>query len=181
MDYWNSLKWKEAQYQRDKQDRKERTRDAMKHATTKYMPPRATRYCGMWSQPYLLDNETWLEPESHCYPYGGMQRRFRGVCPDGVIRIGRASIPDTFFTIPAKVKVIGKWVTGWVAIEDGVLHFNANIELKNGRAFHDAKLTPAQRLVVAEVDGWIKEREAMIAADADPDDEDIRDNSLDHL
>jgi hypothetical protein len=58
-------------------------------------------------------NGTALDPEEVCYPSGAMQRRGRALLrqnphnpvslPYGEVRAIRAGIPDTYFTVPAKL------------------------------------------------------------------------------
>jgi hypothetical protein len=49
----------------------------------------------------------------------GLYSGGRAMCSDGVVRTlaGIASTPDTFFSMPAKVKVKGKTVSGYVTME----------------------------------------------------------------
>jgi len=60
---------------------------------------------------------TWLEPESLCYPSGGMLRRARARFADGELRVVRCGIPDTFFSIPARAQVKGESVGGFVSVD----------------------------------------------------------------
>jgi len=70
---------------------------------------------------------TWLEPEEHAYPNGGMTRRGRALWPDGKLRAVRAGIPDTFFSIPAWGRLRGKYVVGFLVVnEDGEYRFCPN-------------------------------------------------------
>ena len=66
-------------------------------------------------KPVLRQEETWLEPEDMCYPLGGFTRRARvritrnqfnprEDLPYGELRTVRASIPDTAFSIPARLQ-----------------------------------------------------------------------------
>lgn len=83
------------------------------------------------NQEYAQD--TWLEPEEYCYPSGGFGRRARAILrqnpnnpmtlPYGERRIVKASIPDTFFSIPAKLRYRGTVVRGFLTKDDNVLHF----------------------------------------------------------
>jgi hypothetical protein len=75
--------------------------------------------------PSLMEQGTWLEAESMCYPSGALSagRRARALCEDGVARVFRVGIPDTYFTIPAAGKVKGRSVTGYVSVDEGVLRF----------------------------------------------------------
>ena len=77
---------------------------------------------------YYIDTpelETWIEPEERCYPSGGFHRKARvRICPNkfnadivlpyGKLRMVRASIPDTFFSIPAKLRLKGSTVRGFI-------------------------------------------------------------------
>jgi hypothetical protein len=61
--------------------------------------------------------ETWIGPEEAAYPHGSLRRSARyGVvrCSDGKLRRAKLGIPDTFFSIPARLKVSGKTVAGFV-------------------------------------------------------------------
>lgn len=49
----------------------------------------------------------------------------RAVCPDGRLRVVRVNIPVTYFSIPARLRARGKTFSGWVGVEDGVLHFHS--------------------------------------------------------
>ncbi len=47
--------------------------------------------------------ETWLEPEELCYPKGGgMTRRCLARHADGLLKVVKCGIPDTYFTIPTR-------------------------------------------------------------------------------
>lgn len=73
-------------------------------------------------------NSTWIDPEERAYPHGGFTRRGRvrivrnSTHPDspdlpyGEIRAVRVSIPDTYFTIPARMRVRGKTYRGYVSL-----------------------------------------------------------------
>jgi hypothetical protein len=74
---------------------------------------------------------TWLEPEEWTYPSGGFLRRayvrlranqhapFALQAPDvGTYRTVRASIPDTYFSIPARLRLRGRTVRGFVSVID---------------------------------------------------------------
>ena len=68
---------------------------------------------------------TSLQPEEYCYPAGGFTRTARViltpnphnpiVLPYGEIRTVRASIPDTYFSIPARLRYRGKTVKGFIS------------------------------------------------------------------
>lgn len=63
---------------------------------------------------------TFIEAEELAYPLGSLnasRRRFSARCPDGIIRSGICSIPDTYFSIPARLRVKGKSVVGYITAE----------------------------------------------------------------
>ena len=70
---------------------------------------------------------TWLEAEERTYPSGGFLRRARVVLRRnphnpielayGTLRIVKASIPDTFTTIPARLRTHGRTIVGYVSVE----------------------------------------------------------------
>ena len=74
-------------------------------------------------------NDTWIEPEEYTYPSGGLKRRAKAILrenphnpitlPYGVARIVRASIADTFFSVPAR----WRGVKGFLSVEDDILVF----------------------------------------------------------
>lgn len=94
-------------------------------------------------------NATFVEPEEKAYNanMNTTQRRFRAICPDGIVRSGFCGIPDTFFSIPAKVTVKGKTVYGFISkagidkVIDGTLVpedaylFTPNAKGKNANIF----------------------------------------------
>ena len=74
---------------------------------------------------------TWIEPEEWTYPSGGFLRRAcvrlransvdPGSLPDkaiGTYRIVRASVADTYFTIPARLRIDGKTIKGFISVDD---------------------------------------------------------------
>jgi hypothetical protein len=62
---------------------------------------------------------TWLEGEEFCYPSGGMKRRAYARCSDGKLRLFRAGIPDTAFTVPAT----GQGMKGFLSSDETGLKF----------------------------------------------------------
>lgn len=66
------------------------------------------------------------------YPWG-LYLKGAALCSDGKVRkLARvASTADTWFSIPASVRVNGKTVAGWIGIEDGVVKFHAYNNRKN--------------------------------------------------
>jgi len=72
------------------------------------------------------DQGTYLEPEEYTYPSGGFLRRAKALCEDGKVRTFQCSIPDTFFTVPARGKIRGKYVRGYLHIEDNIVKFRGD-------------------------------------------------------
>jgi hypothetical protein len=67
-----------------------------------------------------LDLETWIDAEEVCYPGKALVRKGRALYRGKLIAV-RCGIPDTFFTIPARVRVKGKSVRGYVSVEKQAL------------------------------------------------------------
>ena len=80
--------------------------------------------------------DTWIDPEEYAYPHGRMARKGRvritgnPHAPNaasnraiGTIRAIRCGIPDTFFTIPARLHIDLKTVRGFVSVESGANEF----------------------------------------------------------
>ena len=68
----------------------------------------------------LVYGDTWIDPEEYAYPSGSLRqsrRHFAARCPDGIIRRGVCGIPDTFFSLPARLKARGRTVAGFVGID----------------------------------------------------------------
>jgi hypothetical protein len=63
---------------------------------------------------------TWLEGEEFAYPNGGFTRRAYATCENGEKRLVMCSIPDTFFSIPARDGKVKRFIT----IENGLLFFH---------------------------------------------------------
>lgn len=86
----------------------------------KARPPRPCVYLGSHQEPQFFEHGTWLEPEEMAYPSGSISagRRAAALFPDGKVRIVQVGIPDTFFSIPARAKIKGKTVTGWVGFDE---------------------------------------------------------------
>ena len=71
-----------------------------------------------------MNDPTWIDPEERAYPYGGFTRKGRAlirqnphnpaVLPYGEVRAIRCSIPDTYFTIPARLRVKGVVIKGYL-------------------------------------------------------------------
>ncbi len=81
---------------------------------------------------------TWLESESFAYPAGGFTRKAYVYLrrnehnlielpyastnfethPYGKRYVVRCSIPDTYFTIPARLRYKGKTIKGFISIQD---------------------------------------------------------------
>lgn len=54
------------------------------------------------------------------YPWGLYTRNgHRALCSDGVIRaVEMSETADTFFSVPARARISGKWVSGYVTTEE---------------------------------------------------------------
>jgi hypothetical protein len=66
---------------------------------------------------------TFLADESAAYnTYSGAHSRSnrhgRAIYPDGKLRAVTAGVADTFFSIPAHGRIGGRYVAGWLSIED---------------------------------------------------------------
>lgn len=61
--------------------------------------------------------ETRIDPEEYAYGARGgvFGRRGKAYGPDGKLRSFVASIPDTFFSVPARMTVNGKRLKGFVS------------------------------------------------------------------
>ena len=59
--------------------------------------------------------------------------RARVLCPDGTVRTTSriAPTPDTFFSVPAAVKVSGKTVSGFLSLDEDAIRFTPNASGKN--------------------------------------------------
>jgi len=77
----------------------------------------------------MEQERTWIDPEERAYPRGGFTRRARVLvranpnAPDalpasvvGHYRMVRASIPDTYFTVPARLRVGRRTVKGFISL-----------------------------------------------------------------
>lgn len=67
-------------------------------------------------------HNTWLQPEEFAYPNGGQTRKGAAIYPDGKVRRIHAGIPDTYFSIPAHGRIEGKYVGGYVTVDDRLLN-----------------------------------------------------------
>ena len=86
---------------------------------------------------------TWLEGEALTYPSGGFKRRARVVLRRnphnpielryGSLRIVHASIPDTFSSIPARLRVAGQTIIGYVSVDPATEQFAFTPEAANCR------------------------------------------------
>jgi len=88
-------------------------------------------------RPQYFEEETWLEPEQ--FAYGGNRKGRKGVaiCPDGVRRLVYAGVPDSAWTIPAKVLVGKVVVTGFLMIDpdSGAILFKPNEKARHKGVF----------------------------------------------
>lgn len=81
----------------------------------------------------MTDVLTRLDPEERCYPSGGFLRKGRAilrrnphnpiVLPYAEVRAIRASIPDTLWTTPARLRFGGRTIQGYLTSEEGELYF----------------------------------------------------------
>lgn len=79
-------------------------------------------------EPPQVLHGTWLESESFAYPAGGFTRRAYVKLrqntnnpielPYGQCYVIKVSIPDTYFSIPARLRIKGKTVKGFVSVVD---------------------------------------------------------------
>jgi hypothetical protein len=81
--------------------------------------------------------KTWIDPEDRAYPRGGFSRtgrarvRINPYRPEllaqiaGHVRAVRASVADSFFTIPARLRYQGKTIKGYLSMDtsDGEIDF----------------------------------------------------------
>lgn len=86
-----------------------------------------------------LPAKTYLDPEEKAYPHGGFTRQGRAVLrrnphnpielPYGTTVRVRASIPDTFFTVPARYTPRGgTTIAGYLHSDDGVWAFQPHAD-----------------------------------------------------
>jgi hypothetical protein len=80
----------------------------------KQVKPRNGSFYGMPIHNIEFPDGTWLEGEEFAYPAGGFTRRCFATFDDGSRRVVRCSIPDTYTTIPARARVKGRYVKGYV-------------------------------------------------------------------
>lgn len=76
---------------------------------------------------------TSLQPEEYAYPNGSLTRQGRAVLrqnphnpivlPYGEVRAVRAGIPDTFFSIPARLRYRGRTIAGFLTCTEGTWEF----------------------------------------------------------
>lgn len=65
-------------------------------------------------------------------PFSTVARVANCLCEDGKRRTVYATgYGDTFFSIPAEVRVTGRWVSGFLTSDDGGWRFTANAYGKN--------------------------------------------------
>lgn len=60
---------------------------------------------------------THLQPEEFAYPNNTYTRRGVALCEDGRFRRVWAKVADSYFTIPARCKIKGRTVTGFLTVE----------------------------------------------------------------
>ena len=94
---------------------------------TKSTEPRNDSFMGQRILNRMMARGTWIEGEEFAYPEGGFTRRARAVLrknpnnpielPYGELRTVRCSIPDTYFSIPARLRIKGRTVQGYLSID----------------------------------------------------------------
>ena len=89
--------------------------------------PRAANFYGMRSTAHVNVDGSWLEPEELCYPNGGMTRRAFVAFPDGKMRVTICGLPDTYFSIPARIQIKKTTIHGYVT---GTKDSNGNSSLE---------------------------------------------------
>lgn len=95
------------------------------------MGPREGTFYGRKIHAWKCEGGTWIEGEEYAYPNGGMTRRAHVMLGDSG-KAGRVlcGIPDTYFSIPAKHRKLGR---GFVYInEKGEAAFTAYGAEKGG-------------------------------------------------
>lgn len=74
--------------------------------------------------------DTWLQDESAAYPNGGQTRMGRAIADDNISVRVWVGIADTYWTAPAHTTRHGKYVAGWVVLQEAddtvTLRFHAN-------------------------------------------------------
>ena len=65
-----------------------------------------------------MATRTFIAPEDNAYPHGGQTRKCLVLFPDGALRRAWCGIPDTYFSIPAHARVSGRYVAGWIGVQD---------------------------------------------------------------
>jgi hypothetical protein len=94
--------------------------------------PTGRTYHGFYGKnltPQVWPDGTWLEPEEFAYPDGGFTRRALARCADGRMHACRVSIPDTFFSIPARAKIDGVTVRGFLSSDESGLTFTQTYDV----------------------------------------------------
>lgn len=61
---------------------------------------------------------TWIEGEEFAYPKNTFTRRGFVDCEDGQRRLVKCKVADTFFSIPARCKIDGKTVKGYIKCDE---------------------------------------------------------------
>jgi hypothetical protein len=82
--------------------------------------------------PQTWPNGTWLEAEAFAYPNDTFTRRAYATMPDGTKRVIMCKVPDTFFSIPARVRLGKKTVKGFLSTDEEGLKFRPYDDQENG-------------------------------------------------
>lgn len=69
--------------------------------------------------PHVMPDGSWLEPEAFAYPGDTFSRRAYVNMPDGSRRVVRCCCADTYSSIPARVRIAGRTVKGFVSCGKG--------------------------------------------------------------
>lgn len=96
--------------------------------------PRVSRFMGMRREAGIAEDGTWIESEEMTYPSGGFHRRAYAILRKnehnpielayGEKRVVICSIPDSAFTIPARLKWKGRTIKGYLSsFSDATLAF----------------------------------------------------------
>lgn len=86
--------------------------------------PRKGSHFGMPIHNLEMSDGTWLEGEEFAYPKGGFTRRAYVRLTNGTKKVVACSIADTFFSLPTRCRVKGKYTKGFLSVNsENVLVF----------------------------------------------------------
>jgi hypothetical protein len=72
----------------------------------------------------LFQDGSWLEAECFAYPEGEHFSRRAYVNFGDQFRVVECGVPDTYFSIPARVRIKGARLKGFITVSDGKLVFH---------------------------------------------------------